>query len=310
MTTRFAALLPLFCLLWLASCENTSGPRFEGDVFTLAGLLVAGEPISLDNPVYITRSSAIEDFDPWQIFVADASVTVMNLDNDAQFELIPALHEMKIKYIDPAGNIIQPEHSYRIEAQVPGYDELIWAQTTVPQSVALEPDPWGDNPPETGFSFDPGTQNVVHFEEINTQYPIVVNTHATEGTFNLFGETYCLEEFSTDLEFTEPVFGMEHPDESAEAAYNSGGRGLRRMSFMYRFVSSPLDGLEGNYLVLNNYSNAFIFYGRYRLKVYVIDDNYYNYSFMEDGYLHGGVRNALGYFGAASGGIMYAEIVK
>jgi len=305
---KLLSLLPLLLLLF--SCENTSGPRFEGDVFTLAGLLVADHPVSLEYPVYVTRSSAIEDFDPWQIFVPDAQVELRDLDTDQEIALSPVLHDLKVKYIDPEENPILPEHTYRIEVSIPGHDELIWAETQVPQSVQPEPDPWGDNPPGTGFSFDPDTQNILPFDQIDSLYPLVVNTFGTAGTFNFFGEAYCLEDFSTDLEFTEPVFGMEHPDESAEAAYNSGSRGLRRMSFMYRFVSSPLDGLEGNYLVLNNYSNAFIFYGRYRLKVYVIDDNYYNYSFMEDGYLHGGVRNALGYFGAASGGIMYAEIVK
>jgi hypothetical protein len=43
---------------------------------------------------------------------------------------------------------------------------------------------------------------------------------------------------------------------------------------------------------------------------YVIDDNYYYYKFMTDGYLHGGVVNALGCFGSKSGGTMFTKIVK
>ena len=31
---------------------------------------------------------------------------------------------------------------------------------------------------------------------------------------------------------------------------------------------------------------------------------------MEEGYLHGGIHNALGYFGSASGVDMFARIVK
>ncbi|MGC9361406.1 MAG: DUF4249 family protein [Candidatus Syntrophosphaera sp.] len=305
---RIFILLPL--LLLLVSCENTSGPRFEGDVLTLAGLLVADQPVGTEHPVYITRSSAIEDFDPWQIFVPDAQVTLRDLDTGEDIPLSPVLHDLKVKYVDPAENPIQPEHTYRIEAQVPGHDGLILAETTVPQSVGLEPDPWNENPPGTGFSFDPQTQNVLPFEDIDSQYPLVVNTFGTQGTFNLYGETYCLEDFSTDLEYTNPIFGNIHPDESDGEFYQTGGRGLRRMTFMNRFATAPLDGLPGSYLHIDNYSSAFLFYGRYRVRVWVIDDNYYNYSFMDEGYLHGGVQGALGYFGSASGGVMYAEIVK
>ena len=61
---------------------------------------------------------------------------------------------------------------------------------------------------------------------------------------------------------------------------------------------------------LNNYSTAFIFYGKYRVRVWVIDDNYYRFNYMLDGYLYGGIHNALGYFGSASGGELYARITK
>lgn len=101
-------LMPLLLLaLLLASCENTSGPRFEGDVFTVAGLLKAGQPVNFEYPIYVTRSSAIEDFNPLEIFVYDATVIIRDLDADLEFQLTPALHEFKFKYIDLAENIIQ-----------------------------------------------------------------------------------------------------------------------------------------------------------------------------------------------------------
>lgn len=303
-------LLPILLLaLTLASCENTSGPRFEGEVFTVAGLLMAGQPVSFDYPIYVTRSSAIEDFNLQEIFVYDATVTIRDLDTGLEFPLTPALHEFKFKYIDTAQNIIQPEHRYRIEVLAPGADSLIWAETTVPPCLTGEPDPYGTNPPGSGYSLDPETQNEIPWARIDSDFPAIASTGDAAGNFNLMAETFCLEPFSTDLEFTSEFLPNAHPDSSLAEGYNAG-RPPRRLSFMYRFSTSPLPGLPGNYIVLNNYATAIVFYGRYRVRLQLVDDNYFNYNFIDEGYLHGGIHNALGYFGSASGTEMFARIVR
>jgi hypothetical protein len=304
-------ILPLLLLagLFLASCENTSEPRFEGDVYTLAALLRAGQPIDLNNPVYVTRSASIEEFDPLDLFVFDATVVVRDLDTGMETTLQPTLHEFKIKYIDPAASPVLPGHRYRVEATVPGYDKLIWAETTVPPEAELVTDLYGTNPLGSGYSLDPDTQNTIPFSHIDTDYPIVVGTGENSGTYNFFVEVYCLEEFSTDLEFTTQVFGIAHPDSSLADIYNAGGA-FRRVGYMGRFDSSPVPPLPGNYLIFSNYSYAFALYGRYSVSAYIVDDNYYNYRNLDEGYLHGGVHNALGFLGSASGGKMYVEIVK
>jgi hypothetical protein len=68
--------------------------------------------------------------------------------------------------------------------------------------------------------------------------------------------------------------------------------------------------MAGNFLVVKDYKQAYVFFGRYRISLYIVDDNYYRYSFMPEGYFHGGVHGGLGYFGSAGGGRMYAKIVK
>ncbi len=301
-------LLPLLAIL-LSSCENTSGPRFEGDVFTVAGLLMAGQPVSFDYPVYVTRSSAIEDFDPQEIFVYDATVTIRDLDTGLEIPLTPALHEFKFKYIDTAQNIIQPQHRYRIEVEVPGADSLIWAETTVPPCLTGEPDPYGTNPPGIGYSLDPDTQNEIPWARIDSDFPAIASTGEVAGNFYLMAETFCLEPFSLDLEYTSDFLPVSHPDSSLAEGYNAG-RPPRRLTFMYRFSSTPLPGLTGNYIVLDNYATSVVFFGRYRLRLQLVDDNYFNYNSIDEGYLHGGIHNALGYFGSASGVNMYARIVK
>ncbi len=296
-------------LLALTACQNTSGPRFEGEVHTLAGLLVAGKPIGLEYPVYVTRSSTIDNFDPLEIFVWNAEITVWDMDSGLEFELSPALHDFKFKYIDTAENIIQPEHRYRIEVRIPGFDKLISAETTVPPCIRAEPNPWNTNPPGIGWSLDPNTQNEIQYSRIDSDFPAIANTGSHSGAMYMASEIYCLEDFSTELEYTSPLLEGMHPSTEMEAAYNAG-RPPRRISIMYRFNAAPQPGLPDNYLILNNYAAAFFFYGSYRLRFRIVDENYFNYNFMEEGYLHGGVNNALGYFGSASSEDMFARIVK
>lgn len=303
-------ILAVVTVLALSGCEMTSSPRFDGDVYSVAGLLVAGEPVGLEYPVYVTRSESLEGFDPLNLFVLDAQITVRDSTAGISFDLFPTLHEFKIKYIDPAANIIQPGHLYRIEVRVPGYDKLIWAETQVPLQAQLVTDLYGTNQPGTGWSTDPDTQNTVKYSEIDTQYPIALGTGDVGGDRNFVAEIYCREEFSTDLEFTIQVFGITNPDPSLEAVYNSNGDSPRRITLAGRFNSRPQDDLAGNYLLLRNYSQGIAFYGRYRVKAFIVDDNYYRYTFMPDGYLSGGMHNALGYFGSAAGGYLYSRVVK
>lgn len=306
---RILLLIPVLLALLLAACDNTSEPRFDGDVYTVAGLIYAGLPVSVEHPIYVTRSSEIEDFNPAGIFVADAVVSIRDLDTGQVINLEPTLHEFKVKYQDPLAAPIQANHRYRIEVTVPGYDKLIWAETTVPPAVNLLTDPYGNNPAGTGYSLDPNTANTTPFTAIDSQYPIVLDTGNAAGNYNFFGETWCLEEFSTDLEFTTPALGITNVTENLRDVYNAGGA-FRRVQFLYRFESGPHPGIAGNSLVFGDYGFAFVLYGRYRVSAYLVDDNFYSYTYRDEGYLNGGVNNALGYFGSASGGEMYIEIVK
>ncbi len=300
----------LMLLLFVASCDVTSPPRFEGDVYALAGLLVANSVVDLDSPLFLTRSQSINSFDPMDLFVPDATITIRDLAGGAEFTLQPALHEFQIKYIDPNNNIILPEHTYRVEVTVPGYDKTIWAETTVPPAVTLVPDLNGDHPAGTGYSLDPDTENTTQFSVIDPDYPIVLGTGDNAGSFNFWSEIYCREPFSTDLEFTNPILGITNPDESLEPVYNSTGQSPRRVLLTGIFQAQSQPGAEGNYVSLTDFSTAIAFYGRYRFTAYVVDDNYYRYTYTPEGYLYGGVHNGLGYLGSASGGRLYTRVVK
>ncbi|MDI3504676.1 MAG: hypothetical protein PWP64_1612 [Candidatus Cloacimonadota bacterium] len=300
-------------LICLSACDDfTSSPRFEGDVYTLAALLKAGKPISISDPVYITKSSLISEFDPYEMFISEAEVKITEKQSNTSWYLEPQvdLEEMKLKWIDPDAHIIQAEHDYQISITIPGYDPVISAETRVPPVVEVVPDFYGYNIASEGYSFSPEDQSGEYYDQIDVRYPIALNTKDREDSFNLFAEIFCLEEFSTDLEYTTAVLGMTHVTEDMESSYYSSGESLRRILFLGRFDSIPQDGEEDNFILVKDYRQGFIFYGKYRVSVYVTDDNHYRYHYMPEGYLHGGVQNALGYFGSASGGVMYIEVLK
>ena len=97
--------IAFLALLLLSGCGDfTSGPRFEGDVYAIAGLLIAGQAISAKHPVYITRSSDIQSFDPMDLFVLEADVDILELDTGKSWSLSPMLdiEEFKVKWIDLA----------------------------------------------------------------------------------------------------------------------------------------------------------------------------------------------------------------
>jgi len=313
---RYIILLSLILTSLISCSDFTSPDRFTGETFAVTGLLIAGQPIGLERPIYVTRSTSIQDFQLLELFIADAEVKITEMlpgtnTITKEFYLQPALHDFKIKYIDPNDNVIQPEHSYRLEVTIPNYDKLIWAETTVPKQVTLVPDFYGLNVAGRGFTL----QNLEPFPEITydtveASYPLVMETGDFTGTIKVFAELYCLEEFSTSLEFTNPILGQSNPDTTMVSDYYSPGEGIRRIQFLGNFTSVPHQEPAGNFMMINHFRYAFIFYGKYRVTLYSCDDNFFRYNYTPEGYFHGGINNALGYFGSVSGGTMYTRIVK
>lgn len=307
------ALFTILVSLMVSSCDSyTSDPRFEGDVYSVAALLMAGQPINQNWPVYITKSAALEDLNLLDLFVMNADVKIIEVPGGREFPLQPVIDydEYNVKWIDPQANIIKPMQRYRIEVRIPDKEELISAETVVPPLARLEPDYFGHNVPGEGFGINLADIPQMAYSTSDIRYPLALDMGENGGVYNLIAELYCMEEFSTDLEYTTKILGMSHPTADMESAYNSSGEGLRRIRFIGRFSAEGQTETQSNYILLRNYRQGFIFYGRYSVSMIVSDDNYYRYNYMPEGYLHGGVQNGLGYFGSASGGVMYTEVVK
>ena len=75
----YIILIGLMLLLLLSSCSDFTSPdRFDGPTYSIAGLLIAGAPINVQNPVYVCRSTSIDDFRFEELFVADAIVKIID----------------------------------------------------------------------------------------------------------------------------------------------------------------------------------------------------------------------------------------
>lgn len=319
---RIYILLLATMLLLLSACNDFTSPdRFDGDTYSISGLIVADNPIDMQRPIYVCRSSSVDDFSLLDLFVSDAEVKIYEFsgaDTTKIITLEPVLDLgigsdfplPRVKYIDPEAYLIKGNHTYRIEVRIPGYAKTIWAQTTVPPQATLNMDYFGHNDPIYGYSPNPENMKKMRMGQVDTAYPLALNMGTFSGPQNFFSEFYCMEEFSTDLEFTTPVFGTTNPTENMRDGYYSSGESIRRIQFMGKYAAQAQNDSADNYVIVRDYKQAFVFYGRYRVTAMVVDDNYYRYSFMPEGYLYGGVRNGLGYFGSASGGTMYTEIVK
>jgi len=313
-------ILIIILVLFLAGCSDFVSPeRFTESHYTLNGILKAGTTISLENPVWVGKSSSLDSLNSAELFVDDASVkilqTAVNGDTLSFFLSavsfpIPESDRIVTFYVDPESRTIQPEYTYRIEVAIPGYEKLIYAETTVPKAAQLVPNFNYTPPAGQGYTTDPSDSTTsIPYTEVDLHYPVTLRVDAYQSV-NFMVELYCLEEFSTDLEFTTVFFGQENPPADLESNYyQASGETIRRINIMSQFISTQ--HTDSNwYINLTNYRQAFVFYGRYQVTAYIMDDNYFKYKYMPEGYFHGGVHNALGCFGSASGGVMYTKIVK
>lgn len=316
--------------LLLTSCSDFVSPkRYTATHYSLNALLKSGTSISQENPVYIGKSVSLSQLNEPDMFVLDASVIVKeyqknpapaSADNPydiltGQFNLELGLHQMDSLmfvpcYFDPNSNIIKPDYKYSIEVVIPGYAPVITAETIVPKTAELIPNFNYTPPAGQGYTTNPAdTTFHIPYPEVDRHYPVTVKVDGYQN-INYLVELYCMEEFSTDLEFTTVFFGQEHPTEDLESNYyQASGETIRKINIMSKFISKQ--HTDGNwYVSLTDYRQGFVFYGKYKVTAYILDDNYYKYKFMPEGYYYGGVKNALGCFGSASGGVMYANITK
>jgi len=308
---KYSKYIIIIVIILITACDLTSPERFERDELVIAGYLQAGKPVSIDNPIFIGKTVSTEGGNFEDVFIDSAFVTIENIDEVITDTLQFGFSEFKIGYYND-DLVIKAGNTYKIMVETEIDSMLIYAYafTTVPDSIYLDLDYNDLVTVEYGFAdeYDEILPQIP-YDEIEDNFP-VYSRYDDGSVVYTYYNYYCLEEFSTDLEFTEPIMGYEHLEEDDEESYNSPlSRNMRESSMIWRY--QPLQDDEGNwYLLEETYDGGFSYYGRYRLTIYSVDQNFYTYKYHSESHLYGGIVGGIGYFGSVSGEDFYTKVTK
>jgi len=288
----------LICLV--VGCDMTSGQRFTEDYVVIAALICAGEQISQENPVYISKTLDIDKIELADILIFFDRVYIEETETGEFVDLEPFWKEIRIAYWDPTASFtIEEGKTYRLVAKI-GADST-WAETTVSMGFELAME-------HNGYTDDIGEIEAHTMEHrfIDDDFPLQIRVNERKDTV-VSVEFYCLEEFSPDLDITmDDYFGGLEITIETEEDYESFMSGSpRRNRFLDKYMPDADCVVTVGFTEFN-----YLFYGRYRTSVHVVDDNYYKYRYKNQGYFHGGVHNGIGYFGSASKKVLYTKVVK
>lgn len=300
----------------LSSCDTTSSARYDNQMLVIGGYLVAGENIPPENPIFVGKTIETDGGSFTDIFLDNAQVIIIETASNDTFLLNFAIifdeYENPVFGYNCPDITILPQHTYRIEvnAIIDSEPVFAWAETTVPEIVDIDMDYYNTADEQNGYAETySDILPKIPYEEVDDNYPIYLALNSGES-INTNYKFYCLEEFSTDLEFTEPFMDFTHLEEDDEEAYNSiMSNNLRETNILWRY--KPQLDEDGNWFRLDDYyAGGFRYFARYKLTVYIVDENYYTFNYHSQSYLHGGINNGIGYFGSVTGKDFYTEIVK
>ena len=306
----------IIALIVISACEDNVGPqRFDDEYYVITGLLYDNQTIDQDNGIFIGKSIDADGGNLMDSFIEPDSleVTVLEEETDFEIELAPFLTidstNISLQYYDATHSLtIKSGYTYKIKVKIQTFDgiDTLWAETTVPDSINI-----CEN---SAFTFEE-PQNDSLFPELsydnaNEEYPLKIQTYSAE-TIELYFQFYCLEEFE-DAYYIEDYPGLgdqpETQDEYEHPVYGTP----RKIEYYAEYLPQMEDGKY--YITDTSYASNFIFWGKYRLRAYSIDNNYYSYLYKPEGYNHGGIEsnedNAIGYFGSVSGNTVYTKVVE
>jgi hypothetical protein len=307
---RNLMLLILIAATMFACADSTAPQRYEDSpYYVINGKLLAGSPITLDNPIFIGRTAGADGGNLTQMIAYDAEVRIYEVDgagsqvgdpHELAFAIQQLEDKVKMGYVDTTLTFIPHcGHTYRVVAGFPGTADSVWAETSTPDSMYVTPDEC--------FTTNPvGPYPDLKWETSDSQHPLRARLQ-NQNQFNLFVQFYCLEDSYENVEWT-ITFGSEDKPQNQDEYEDPGSQQPRKIEFFYRAEPEWMD--DGYYIRESRFKSFVWFYGPYRVTYYSIDDNYFNYLYQTEGYNHGGVHNGLGYFGSATGTVLYTKFVR
>ncbi|MCF7918526.1 MAG: DUF4249 family protein [Candidatus Cloacimonetes bacterium] len=291
-------------VLILGSCsENTSGMRYETGNYYVSCLLKAGAFIDGENSVKVGKTQDIENAQ-WDMLAdstAQVKIKEISPNSTVTGEVLLTWKEELRAYIDADGVMpINEKNTYELEV-VTKNGQIITASTTVPQAIEVLGDSQYSEEPVWAFEVIDDEWLELELETADAEHPVQIRTLDDEE-FNLYTEFWCLEDVE-NAEYTFPEGDNDYPADNEEYMGDTHQYPRRLRNF---FMFQPENGIV-NY---NSYQADLKFYGRFRMKVYSIDENYLSYLYKADGYEHGGIEGGIGVFGSCCGRELYTRVVK
>ncbi len=304
----------LMLVVFIAGCNLTSGDRWGNNTVVIAGALPAGGYVDEMHPIVIGKAIKADGGDISDLVSDDAIVKLINVTRQdtisLQFYLgFTADNNVKYGYIDAGLEmLVNYGETYRIEASVDS--SFAYGETIVPLEVSVNVDALGNQSETRGYSTilsDPLPEIV--YDQCDDDFPIEITTEDSQTQYVRYLH-YCLEEFSTDIEYTLQILGMDHLEEEDEDNWDPViGSGIRENSWTSRYT--PIMSNDGEYIIIDDfYASGFSFYGRYKFDIIIMDRNYYMYKTVPEGFINGGINGGVGYFGSCIVNTYYTNIVK
>jgi hypothetical protein len=306
------SVITLLIILCIFGCDSpTSGPRFETEQYVITGLLHENQPLTLDEPIFVGKTVDLTAGNLNELVIMDADVTITHLQSNQQWPLAFGMGQDAkgaplVGYYDPTATLLpQQGQSYRIMAYIPQDDgslDSVYAQTRIPEHIEFELD-------ESVFTADTlatGWPQLV-YETANTEHPLHIRV-PDDQSMRMYFSFYCLEEWYNAY-FTIDNLPEEKPESHED--YDDPITGQPRMVSYFSLFSGELDPVSGSYYIHDRgYKSNLLFFGRYRISVFHVDENYYRYLYKPEGYNFGGVEQGIGYFGSRSGQSIYTRVIE
>jgi hypothetical protein len=266
-----ALLLPIV----LSACDSSSTrPEFDSQIVVF-GYLYVGEGVAGLGGIHLGHTVPVDEYyDTWQAAISNALVT-LRADGAAVADTLPRVGTGV--YGDPA-LIIRAKTTYHLEIRVDG--RTVTATTTTPAAF--------ETPREPRVI----TAGVMRQSAIADSFPIVIACPDPKQIFLV--DVWCAEDWQ-NARFIHRIGGGQDTPQSYEEYGGSDGQ-PRHIAAYFRL--KDLSHSDQGYLV-GFYGDMMWFYGQYKVGIFSIDENYYNYLYRDYPERSAGVNGGIGVFGSA-----------
>ena len=288
----------MIIIIFTSCMDATSGRRFEKDYIVVAGSIYSGEPI-YNYPLIIGKTSdLVNNLNLLDLVILHADVTIEEV--ESRDSTVLRFNLPKRGYVDETkAFIISAGKTYRLTVRIG--DDVVWAQTTVPNEFELIDF-------QDSYTYDSDRlyfPKVIH-SEIDLKHPLrmlVPNRRETQIRI----EYFCLEEYE-DAYIVYPFSDYlgDRPENKEDYDGNEYDPGFRK-----NIEISSLFPNEENIMTIPFHQLQFRFYGDHKITINIIDENFYKYRYKSQGYFHGGISTGgIGYFGSATSHVVYTRVVR